>query len=402
LRTKQAIIIKIDFLNEQQVAGVKMDIIKQIKALLHEAEIYHAQGFMEEARAKYRSAVGIISNNKQIENDPKLTRVIMEKIKSLENTLSEDKMPQALEKNGVADLKSIVKMLHEAELYKLQGLLTDAAKIYHDALDMVKNTTSDKNSRILVKTITNKLKKINLQITSIQNTPSTPELSDENRKLIKKLFAFTDDGTQDSADLSSAIALAKFGQYESGINELNKLLFKDKPRLIAAKNILRCYIAMDLPESAAEKYLEWGSGDLFSSAQIEELHLLLEALFRKKGVDSLLPGKTTGRKEKIKKNQEIEIIDISSIGITLKDGPQKGRLVELDVNYQSGNIISFVISKNDRELVDSFNIGLQLDDIQFYSPIAIFKGAGLIYDKVEINRGPKKGDLSMDIKIISI
>ncbi|MBW1866287.1 MAG: hypothetical protein JRI38_00865 [Deltaproteobacteria bacterium] len=165
---------------------------------------------------------------------------------------------------------------------------------------------------------------------------------------------------------------------------------------------MRCYIAMDLPESAAEKYLEWGSGDLFSSAQIEELHLLLEALFRKKGVDSLLSNKTTARKEKIERNQEIEIIDISSIGITLKDGPQKGRLVELDVNYQSGNIISFVISKNDRELVDNFNIGLRLDDIQFYSPIAIFKGAGLIYDKVEINRGPKKGDLSMDIKIISI
>ncbi|MBW1867267.1 MAG: hypothetical protein JRI38_05940, partial [Deltaproteobacteria bacterium] len=111
----------------------------------------------------------------------------MEKIKSLENTLSEDKMPQAFEKNSVADLKSIVKMLHEAELYKFQGLLTDAAKIYHDALDMLKNTASDKNSRILVKTITSKNKKINLQIESIQNTPSAPELSDENRKKKKKL-----------------------------------------------------------------------------------------------------------------------------------------------------------------------------------------------------------------------
>ncbi len=379
-----------------------MDITKQVKELLHEAETYSAQGFMKEALVRYRSAADIVREGKQIKNGPKLIRLITKKIKSMEKTVSEGETPQAVEKNVAADLKSIVKMLHEAELYKSQGLLADAAKIYRDCLDILNNTDSDENSRLLVKTITNKLGKVNLGVKSVQNSPNVPELSDKNRKLIKKLFAFTSDGTQDSADLSSAIALAKFGQYESAVNELKKLLFKDKPRLNAAKNILRCYIAMDAPERAVKQYLEWNSGDLFSSAQIEELYLLLEVLFRKNGVDSLLPDRTTARKEKNKRNQEIEIIDISSIGITMKDGLQKDRLIELDVNYQSGNIISFIISKNDRELVDNLSIGLHLDDIQFYSPIAIFKGAGLVYDKVEISRGPKRGYLSLDIKIVSI
>jgi len=379
-----------------------MDISKQVKTLLNEAEIYRGQGFHEEALARYYSAADIINKNKQIKNGQKLISLIMEKTKSLKKAPPRDEIPRAVENNAAADLKNIMKMLHEAEFYKTQGLLTDAAGIYRNSLNILKNKDLDKKGRILVKTIATKFEKINLRIKSVQNAPTVPELTDKNKKLIKKLFAFTNDGTKESADLSSAIALAKFGQYESAINELNKLLLKDKPCLIAAKNILRCCIAMNLPENAAKQYQEWNSGDLFSSAQIEELYLLLETLFKKNGVDSLLPNRKIAQKEKVKKNQEIEIIDISSIGITMKEGPQKGRLIELDVNYQSGNIISFVISNIDRELVDNFSIGLQLDDIQFYSPIAIFKGAGLIYDKVEINRGPKKGFLSLDMKIISI
>ena len=180
------------------------------------------------------------------------------------------------------------------------------------------------------------------------------------------------------------------------------MISKNSARLIAAKNILRCHIAMKLPKNAVKQFRGWHSGDLFSPDQLEELHLLLETLLKKEGVDSLLTDIAATQKEIIKRNQEMEIIDISSIGISVKEGDQKNSLIELDVNYQSGNIISFVISEKERTFIDKFAIGFQFDDIQFYSPIAIFKGAGLIYDKVEINSGPKKGYLSLDIKIISI
>ena len=379
-----------------------MDMMKQVKALLNEAEIYRAQGFTEEALVKFYSAADIVNKNKQIKNGPQVVGMIMAKIKSLKKPLSGDEEPPAGGKNTVAHLKNIMKMLHEAELYKTQGLLTNAATIYHNALDMLKNSVSDKNTQVLVKTITNKLKNVNLAIKNLQNAPTAPELSDKNQQLIKKIFAFTSDGTQDSADLSSAIALAKFGQYESAINELNKLLPKKSTRLIAAKNIMRCHIAMKLPKNAVKQFHEWHTGDLFSPNQLEELHLLLETLLKKEGIESLLTDRAATRKEISKRNREIEIIDISSISITVKEEGQKDRLIELDVNYQSGNIISFVISKKDRALIDNFVIGFQFDDIQFYSPIAIFKGAGLIYDKAEINSGPKKGYLSLDIKIISI
>ncbi len=379
-----------------------MDMMKQIKALLNEAEIYRAQGFTEEALVKFYSAADIVNKNKQIKNGPQLVGMIMAKIKSLKKPLSDDEAPPAGGKNTVAHLKNIMRMLHEAELYKTQGLLTNAATMYHNALDILKNSVSDKNTQVLVKTITNKLKNVNLAIKNLQSAPTAPELSDKNKQLIKKIFAFTSDGTQDSADLSSAIALAKFGQYETAISELNQLLSKNSVRLIAAKNILRCHIATKLPKNAVKQFHEWHSGDLFSPNQLEELHLLLETLLKKEGIESLLTDKAATRKEISKRNQEIEIIDISSISITVKEKGQKNRLIELDVNYQSGNIISFVISKKDRALIDNFVIGFQFDDIQFYSPIAIFKGAGLIYDKAEINSGPKKGYLSLDIKIISI
>jgi hypothetical protein len=76
-------------------------------------------------------------------------------------------------------------------------------------------------------------------------------------------------------------------------------------------------------------------------------------------------------------------------------------MVEFDVNFQSGNMLSLIISKQDEELIEGLKAGMELVDIQFYSPIAIFNGAGIVASKTQIKSGPKQGDHCLDIRIKS-
>jgi hypothetical protein len=98
---------------------------------------------------------------------------------------------------------------------------------------------------------------------------------------------------------------------------------------------------------------------------------------------------------------EQEILDITSIGITIASGTQKGKMVEFDVNFQSGDMLSLIVSKKDKGLIDGLKDGDKLDDIQFYSPIAMFKGTAIITNKTQINSGPKQGDYCLDLKVTS-
>ena len=60
------------------------------------------------------------------------------------------------------------------------------------------------------------------------------------------------------------------------------------------------------------------------------------------------------------------------------------------------------MSSNDKLLIESLKVGVRLDDMDFYSPIAIFKGSGVVETNTRIETGPKRGDYSLDIKIHSI
>ena len=96
-----------------------------------------------------------------------------------------------------------------------------------------------------------------------------------------------------------------------------------------------------------------------------------------------------------------EFLDIISIGITMNNGPTKGETVEFDVSFQSGNLISLVVLGGGVGVVGDLKVGTILNDVQFFSPIAILNGKCLIAAKKKIEAGPKHGDYSVDIRIKS-
>ena len=310
------------------------------------------------------------------------------------------------------DIKQQLKLLlQEAEIYRSQGLISEAYGKYEDAEKMVHSIGNLKNKESLLTAIADKMAALNFTREKVEKGPTSPELSKKAQDLIKNLFAFTENKDEDSAALEGAVILAKFGQFDRAIEELNALLARDSIKVEAAKNILRCHMATDATEEAVNLYHRWHSEDSFQAGQLEQVRVYLVDALSKKGIETNLPSPmpavenvaTEYVPEELSTDEgsDEEFIDITSIGITLENGPRKGKMVEFDVNFQSGNMLSLIISKQDQTLIEDLKAGMELREIQFYSPIAIFNGSGVVSSKTQIKSGPKQGDFCLDIRIKS-
>lgn len=310
------------------------------------------------------------------------------------------------------DIKQRLKsMLQEAEIYRSQGLIAEAYSKYRDAAKLVDSIENLKNKESLLKAITEKIDALNNSKQKVEKGPASPELSKKAQDLIKNLFSFSETTDEDTAALEGAVALAKFGQFDRAINDLTTLLDKEHLKVEAAKNILRCHLATNATQEAINLYHHWHSEDAFQPKQLETVRLYLSDTLEKKGIDAMLPSPVADDEENeaaatktivsAQEDSEEEFLDITSIGITFDNGPKKGKMVEFDVNFQSGSMLSLIISKQDQHLVEDLKAGVELKEIQFYSPIAIFSGAGIVASKTQIKSGPKQGDFCLDIRIKS-
>ncbi len=321
-------------------------------------------------------------------------------------------------------VKKVKKLLQEAELYHSQGLLNESMAKYNTATELVKSDDQIKNKQSLIDGISNKIRLLEKDIAKIEDAPKSPEVSDEVQELIKKMFAFSAEKDEDTIALDGAIALAKFGQYERALKEFDDLLKKDSLRVVAAKNILRCHLALSSADAAIAQYEQWLSGDILVPNQLDKIRIFFEGILKKEGIEKTLPAATTPAEDpefeiempdidvhetpepvieglEMEEDGADEVLDINSIGITMESGPQKGEMVEFNVSFQSGNVISLLIAGKDKSFLDVFQRGTKLKDIQYYSPIAIFNGNGMVSAVTEIKTGPRQGDYSVDIKVES-
>lgn len=307
-------------------------------------------------------------------------------------------------------IKDKVKMLlKEAELYKSQRLLKESKNKYLEAISLIKNNELIPNRDSLISAITKKIDFISNGIEKWEQSASTPEVSPKVQDLIQKLFTTEDLKDNDSVKaLKSAITLAKFGQYKRAIKEFNNLVGIDHISIPAAKNSIKCIMEDSSIEDAIAQYHHWVNKKTLKGDKVFVVKKFLQDIIDKLGlsisIDSSSPEivQQNFLVNEIKEQDEEDIIDITSIGIRFNHGPKKGEHIEFDVSFQAGNVLSLIVSSNDKLLIESLKVGVRLDDMDFYSPIAIFKGSGIIEANTRIETGPKRGDYSLDIKIHSI
>ncbi|MDY6793378.1 MAG: hypothetical protein SWH54_19090 [Thermodesulfobacteriota bacterium] len=298
-------------------------------------------------------------------------------------------------------MNTIKSLLQQAEVYRDQGLLQEAMEKYNIASELILKSNTIKNRQNLIHVISQKLGALESDFRK-KNTPASPKMTKKTQEIIKNKKFFSRKMGKDEAALEGALNLAKFGQYKRALKELENLIRVESLRVNAAKNIVRCYMALSAPDDAIEQYNQWITSRLFRNDQLEQVRLFLKSSLEKKGIKKTLNEvkKTTKTEPLDLEENEEEVPDISSIVIMSNKGPQKGRAIELDVTFQQGNVINVMVPTGDQGRIKNLKVGFRIDDIQFFSPIAIFNGSGIVSNMTYIKSGPKKGDCSLDIKVV--
>lgn len=319
--------------------------------------------------------------------------------------------------------EQIKSVLQEAEIYRRQGLFNEAMVKFKHASELIEKNVKPENGRHLVDGIAKKIELLKQTIVKYNDPEKPPEMPVEIQNLIKAKFSFSTD--KESAALEGAIALTKFGQFERAIKEFKELLKMESFRLVAAKNIIRCYFSSSSAEGAVSQYKEWLAQGLFTPGQLEKIRFFLENLLKEKGIESKLPAakeKKAVIKEEIaaekapdkaapaakplveipeSEKEEEEFLDISSVGIILETGTKKSPEIVLDVSFQSGNMVSLIVPVREKLLIENMKAGVKLNNVRFYSPIAILNGSGVVSAFTRIGSGPKMGNYSLDLKIFT-
>jgi tetratricopeptide (TPR) repeat protein len=296
---------------------------------------------------------------------------------------------------SMSEVQHIRSLVRQAALYRAQGLLAESRGKYEEILSFLGSNQQFQNVERLAEAVRERLQDVNRDLAEVRSAPSAPDLSPQLQSLIKKLFTFSK--TREVAAMEGATALAKFGQYEEAVGELQKLLKEGILPTVAAKNILRCYLTLSLPHAAVAQFKEWIRNDTLSKEDLKYVRDFLESSLRKKGLREIIPA-LSGTVDTSVKTQD-DFLDISSIKIFFNDGKRHRYAVELDVVYQIGNLISIVVSSADRALLDSLKIGKTLSDIQFYTPVTVFRGSGIVSRKSIIEKGPRKGNYLIDVTL---
>jgi hypothetical protein len=137
--------------------------------------------------------------------------------------------------------------------------------------------------------------------------------------------------------------------------------------------------------------------ETLSKEDLKYVRDFLVSSLRNKGMNEMVPA-LSGEIQASVKTQD-DFLDISSIKIHFHDGKRHRYAVELDVVYQVGGLTSVVVSSADRALLDSLKLGKILHDIQFYTPVTVFRGAGIVSRKSVLEKGPRKGNYLIDIAL---
>jgi tetratricopeptide (TPR) repeat protein len=298
----------------------------------------------------------------------------------------------------MSDKERIKALIKEAALYQKQGLFEESKEKYEEILAFIQHDERYVKDKKLIDAVKGKIRIIAENLDEIDKSKEKPMLSEEVQDLISRLFSSSKD--KDMAAIEGAVALAKFGQYQKALEEFRRLIEEGKMPLVAAKNALMCHMAVSSPDAAVAQFTQWVSRDTFSRSDLKYIRTFLENTLEKQGIKVDLPKVDEAPAEEGEpEEKEVDIIDISSVGVQLANGLRKGEMVEFEVTFQLGNKISIIIPAQQRDLANAFKTGLQLSAMQCFSPLAIFNARGTVSDLRIITSGPRRGDHALDITI---
>jgi len=295
--------------------------------------------------------------------------------------------------------KNLKLLLKEADLYRIQGLFEASKEKYTQAFQFIGKNPQISNQAKLMDAIKKRILQLNKDLAEVNGAIEEPDLSQDVQNLIKRLFSFSK--TQEASLMEGAVALAKFGQHEQALKGFEKMMEDGILPLMAAKNIIRCYMSISSPEAAISQYVKWSSRELLPKQDLSTIRSFLENVLEKEGIKVDLPPVGDDAPDFGKGGKKEEgFLDISSVSVSLNEGDSNAGRAEFEVCFQTGNVISLLITDHQKHVFDAFKLGRRLNDIEYFSPMAVFRGSGTVSGKTQVKQGPNRGNYVLDITMI--
>ena len=86
--------------------------------------------------------------------------------------------------------------------------------------------------------------------------------------------------------------------------------------------------------------------------------------------------------------------------MSVTDSSQNTRTFDLDVSSQSGGVISVIVPEEEHALIDRLNVGSILEEVRFFTPVAMFGDDCTITAKTRIETGPKSGNWTIVMRLL--
>ena len=186
------------------------------------------------------------------------------------------------------DLRTrIQNLFKEAEIYRQQGLYGEAKKKYQIVANFLKKNDNITNRDQLLDAISKKISAIDKDINELDDVASPEEMASSNvQDLVKGFFSTSSSQNKNKGAVAfkGAVALAQLRQFERALVEFERLVPNESVRVPAAKNVLKCYMALGTPDKGISQYDAWLRDDMFTDEQLESIRVFFEDLLKNKGV----------------------------------------------------------------------------------------------------------------------
>jgi tetratricopeptide (TPR) repeat protein len=301
----------------------------------------------------------------------------------------------------VSDRQHLKCLVTEAKVYREQGLLAQSREKYLEALEILGRMEGDPGRETLRTALGKALEDVEQELEGVDQGDVVPELSQEMKGLIRKLFSFSEDRA--IADYKGAVALARFGQYGEALEEFNRLMDRGTMAAVAAKNILTCHLAFASPDVAISQYERWISGTQLRREELEDIRLFLEKILDEEGVDTRLPR----FEDLLQKRESCGCMDedelpVTGVRIPRGGGVSRANPHEFDVFLHLGRIVSIHIPPDRRNVLGEYQLGSRINGMKLFSTMAVFEGNGLVIGKKRIESGPREGHYALDIHVEAV
>jgi tetratricopeptide (TPR) repeat protein len=371
-----------------------MDVKLHVKNLFQEAELYRSQGLFDESKSKYREALALVEQNKNLPNRQNIIDGITKKLDGLIIDEGQQKRTSGSQPISQRDTDLIKRLFttrdttdqnstaiegaialakfgqHEKaieEFYKLlhiEGLRLEAAQNIlrcHIAILAQHNPYEQFNEWEMSSLFTND------QLENIRTYLN--KLIDE--KGFSQIFttqSLPTDLENSNGDLNANDHISEpSGQTPN--QKSDYLNTTDKSTTTVPSDV------SDFDMDAEDDYIDL-LGDMSSSTASD-----------------------AASSETYESEKEDYYDVITTVEIATDSGPQKGKAVELAINMQNNDVLNFIISQRYQKLLGWLKPGLKVKKVLCKTLTSSFEVSGKVITKEQIKAGPKKGDFSVDLKI---